>query len=88
MESWYIISQTRYSENTPEYGHGEWPTITDKVTLRVKADTKRKAQNLAKKISPNRYTFGGMFGNQVLTTNEVKERPWIDLNGLTLEVEA
>ena len=84
MTTWYIISQTRYSENTPEYGHGEWPTITDKVTLRVKADTKRKAQNLAKKISPNKYIFSGILANQVFTTSEVQDRPWIDLNGITL----
>jgi len=84
MESWYIISETRYSENTADYGYGDFPKSLSKITLRVEAATKRKAQNLAKKISPNKYTFGGMFGNQVLTTSEVQARPWIDLNGLTL----
>jgi hypothetical protein len=86
MQTWYIISTTRYSENTPEYGHGDYPKLSDKVTLRVEAETKRKAQNLAKKISPKKYSFGGVCGNQIFTTNEMIERPWIDLNGLKLEV--
>ena len=51
------------------------------VTLRVEAETKRKAQNKAKKID-SRIRFGGMFGDWVMELEELQTHPWIDRVGV------
>jgi len=81
---YYVISRKRHNDNTGEYGYGDYPKITYFVSLVVEAETKRKAQNKAKKISPNRYVFGGMFGNEIYTAEEMRTMSYIDLNGMKL----
>ena len=57
---WFLIFTQRYSDNTPEYGHGDYPDRLDYIAAVIEADTLRKAQNVAKKQFP-RVRFGGMF---------------------------
>ena len=80
----YIISKRTTNDNTAEYGYGDFPKTTYFVSLVVEADTKRKAQNKAKKISPNRYMFGGINGNEVYSNAEMTDLTYIDLNGMKL----
>tara|TARA_B100000035_G_scaffold307463_1_gene310761 strand:+ start:59 stop:310 length:252 start_codon:yes stop_codon:yes gene_type:complete len=83
MTTYYVIGEKRINSNTAEHGYGDYPEIKPYIMLKVEADTKRKAQNKAKKID-SRIMFGGMFGDQILEENEVKEKPWIDRNGLDI----
>ena len=69
-KTYYIISEKRENDNTPEFGYGDYPSYTPYIALTVEADTKRKAQNKAKKINPN-FSFGGQFGNQVYTNADL-----------------
>ena len=62
METYHIIATRRANSNTAEHGFGDYPTYTDFVACTVEAETIRKAQNKAKKLHPNRFTFGGGFG--------------------------
>ncbi len=57
---YYIISKRTENDNTAEFGFGDFPKTYYFVSLVVDAETKRKAQNQAKKISPDRYMFGGI----------------------------
>ena len=66
MKTYYIIAEKYENDNTPEFGHGDYPRRTPYIAMTLQAETKRKAQNIAKKAS-SRFTFGGMFGNQVYT---------------------
>ena len=66
MKTYYIIGEKYENDNTPEFGHGDYPRRTPYIAMTLQAETKRKAQNIAKKAS-SRFTFGGMFGNQVYT---------------------
>ena len=66
MKTYYIIGEKYENDNTPEFGHGDYPRRTPYIAMTLQAETKRKAQNIAKKTS-SRFTFGGMFGNQVYT---------------------
>jgi hypothetical protein len=83
MTTYYVIAERYINSNTEEHGYGDYPERRSYITLRVQADTKRKAQNKAKKIDP-RISFSGMFGNQILETHEVLERTYIDRNGLEI----
>ena len=66
MKTYYIIGEKYENDNTPEFGHGDYPRRTPYIAMTLQAETKRKAQNIAKKAS-SRFTFGGQFGNQVYT---------------------
>jgi hypothetical protein len=55
-----LIFRQQYSENTPEYGSGDYPDQIDYIAAVIEADTLRKAQNAAKKLFP-RIRFVGMF---------------------------
>ena len=89
MESWYIISKTTENDNTAEFGYGDFPKTTYYVSLVVEAETKRKAQNLAKKISPNRrYMFNGINRNEVYSSAEMAEMTHIDLNRMLQKLQA
>jgi len=66
MKTYYIIGEKYENDNTPEFGYGDYPRRTPYIAMTLQAETKRKAQNIAKKTS-SRFTFGGMFGNQVYT---------------------
>ena len=66
MKTYYIIAEKYENDNTPEFGHGDYPRRTPYIAMTLQAETKLKAQNIAKKAS-SRITFGGMFGNQVYT---------------------
>ena len=59
-----VIMQQQYSENTPEYGMGDYPDQIDYIACVVAGDTLRKAQNAVKKIYP-RVRFGGMFSPEM-----------------------
>jgi len=60
MTKYLLIFRQQYSENTSEYGHGDFPDQIDYIGAVVEADTLRKAQNAAKKVYPH-IRFGGMF---------------------------
>jgi len=64
MEKYYIISMKFETDNTAEFGYGDYSTRTPYINLIVQADTKRKAQNKAKKIDSS-IRFGGMFGDLI-----------------------
>jgi hypothetical protein len=66
MKTYYIIGEKRENANTAEFGYGDYPRRTPYIAMTLQAETKRKAQNIAKKAS-SRFTFGGQFGNQVYT---------------------
>jgi len=66
MKTYYIIGEKRENANTAEFGYGDYPRYTPYIALTVEAETKRKAQNKAKKVNSN-FSFGGQFGNQVYT---------------------
>ena len=75
MTTYHIIATRRTNSNTAEHGFGDYPTYKDFVACTIEADTIRKAQNKAKKLHPNRFTFGGGFGNKCLTDAELSQRP-------------
>jgi len=64
MNTFFITATQQYSENTPEYGHCDYPAQLHYIVCVVDAETKRKAQNVAKKEFPN-LSFGGQFGNLI-----------------------
>jgi hypothetical protein len=77
MTTFHILATRTVNSNTAAHGFGDYPDRIDYVTLTVKADTVRKAQNKAKKIDP-RLRFGGRFGNRIVTDAELTDRKWIE----------
>jgi hypothetical protein len=73
MTLWIVTDTQQYSENTPEYGCGDYPDQIDYVVCIVSADTYRKAQNAAKHVVP-RLLFGGMFGARLRMLDEVSKK--------------
>ena len=65
MTTFHIIAEHRVNSNTSDHGYGDYPETIRFVACTVEADTVRKAQNAAKKMQPNRFCFGGMFGNSI-----------------------
>src|SRR5262245_46664426 len=59
MTKWLLICRQHYSENTSQYGYGDFPEHIEYLGAVVEADTLRKAQNAVKKVRPNT-RFGGM----------------------------
>ena len=88
MNTWYIISKKTDNDNTAEFGYGDYPKTTFFVSLVVEAETKRKPQNKAKKISPNRYMFGGINGNEVYSKDDMANMTHIDLSGMLQKLKA
>jgi len=64
-----LILRQQYSENTSQYGYGDFPVQIEYIGAVVEADTVRKAQNAAKKIYP-RMRFGGMFGPELIPVTD------------------
>jgi hypothetical protein len=73
MAKWLLIFEQRYSENTPEYGCGDYPEPIPYLGAVIEADTKRKAQIAAKTIYP-RIKFGGMFSPRLIDASERRSR--------------
>tara|TARA_R110002110_G_scaffold24799_3_gene92507 strand:- start:264 stop:521 length:258 start_codon:yes stop_codon:yes gene_type:complete len=69
MDRYEIVVQHLYSENTPEYGMGDYPEIKWVCVDVVSAETARKAQNVAKKARPG-LRFGGGFGARCIKIEE------------------
>lgn len=69
MDTFFITATQQYSENTTEYGHGDYPAQLHYIVCVVDAETKRKAQNTAKKLFPG-LRFGGQFGDLIHRTDE------------------
>mgnify|MGYP003150740706 FL=1 len=69
MTTWHIIKEKVENANTAEFGFGDFPRRTPYIALTVKADSRRKAMNKAKKIDP-RLSFSGMFGDQLWSDAE------------------
>jgi hypothetical protein len=65
MKKWIVIFEQQYSENTPEYGYGDYPDQIEYIGAVVEGDTVRKAQNAVKKVFP-RTRFGGMFSPRLI----------------------
>ena len=70
MNKYYIIETHYKNDNTSEYGYGDYPKRTDYIKAIVYAETKRKAQNMAKKEYGKGALFGGMFGLKAHEYNE------------------
>jgi len=71
MTTYHIIAERRVNSNTSDHGYGDYPERIRFVACTVEADTVRKAQNAAKKLHPNRFCFGGMFGNAVYSAADL-----------------
>jgi hypothetical protein len=71
MTTYHIIAERRVNSNTSDHGYGDYPERISFVACTVEADTVRKAQNAAKKLHPNRFCFGGMFGNAVYSAADL-----------------
>lgn len=69
MTKYLVTSTSHYSENTPEYGCGDYPEQIPFLVCVVDAETTRKAQNAAKKQFPN-LRFGGQFGQQLIEADD------------------
>tara|TARA_R110000787_G_scaffold141939_1_gene255510 strand:- start:156 stop:473 length:318 start_codon:yes stop_codon:yes gene_type:complete len=69
MNTFIITNTQNYNENTAEYGFGDYPAQITYIVTVVNADTRRKAQNVAKKEFPN-LSFGGQFGNGIYKTDD------------------
>jgi len=69
MTIWLVICQQHYSENTPRYGHGDYPDYIDYILGIVEANTLRSAQARARKIFPG-LRCGGRFGAMVIATSD------------------
>ena len=73
MTEYYFFDFHYYSENTSKYGHGDYPDRIYYFLGRTQANTKRKAQNMIKKLHPDlRLTFGGMFSPLVYEADQLK----------------
>ena len=71
MTKWYLINKQQFSENTPEYGHGDWPDNISYVMAALDAGTKRKAQNAFKKRFPEwNLIFGGIFSPILISEDD------------------
>ncbi len=70
MEKYYIIGMKYENDNTSEFGYGDYPSCTPYIKLIVNADTKRKAQNKAKKIDSQIF-FGGINGYGIYTDEDL-----------------
>ena len=67
LKKYEICRRESYSENTAEYGFGDFPKITWVRVWQGHAETVRKAQNLAKKARPDLgLSFSGQFGDVCL----------------------
>ena len=74
MKKYYICKTRRMNDNTAEYGYGDYPSYTPYVSLTVEAETRRLAQNKAKKLDPRSgYSFGGQFGNLIYTDADLPD---------------
>ena len=69
MTKYLLIFRQSYSENTSQYGYGDFPDQIDYIAAVVEADTVRKAQNAAKKLFP-KTRFGGMFSPMLVATDD------------------
>lgn len=67
---YFIVTPRFKTDNTAEYGFGDYSDRVDFINLVVEADTKRKAINKAKKID-NRLIFGGAFGSTAYADSEL-----------------
>ena len=72
MTTFYVVSEKRTL-------NGSFDT-TYFVNLEVEAETRRKAQNLARKIDP-RISFSGIRGDLLWEAHELKKHPSVERNG-------
>ena len=56
-----LIAAQHYSENSPEYGHGDYPARISYIAWAGGAETKRKAYAAIKREFPG-ISIGGPFG--------------------------
>jgi hypothetical protein len=68
MKKWLLVFRQQYSENTPEYGHGDYPDQIDYLGAVIEAETVRKAQNAAKKLYP--HIRFGRFGPMLIDSKD------------------
>mgnify|MGYP003659574580 CR=1 FL=1 len=72
MDKYYIVCEKYENDNTPEFGYGDFPRYTPYIALTVEAETRRKAQNKAKKIN-SRLGFSGMFGDRIYIDKDLPD---------------
>ena len=74
MKKYYICKTRRENANTEEFGFGDYPSYTPYVALVVEAETRRLAQNKAKRLDPKAgFSFGGQFGNLMYTNADLPD---------------
>lgn len=71
MDTYYCIDYRTHTDNTAEYGFGDYHDKIYYLMCTARADTKRKAQNRMKKDRPN-LIFGGRFSPQLYTMKELE----------------
>jgi hypothetical protein len=69
MTKWLLIGRQQFSENTPEYGHGDWPDQIDYIKAVVEADDKRAAQRAFRKLFPG-ILFSGVCAPMLITADD------------------
>ena len=72
MSKYFVISERYENDNTAEFGYGDYPRRTPYIAMSVEAETKRKAQNKAKKINP-KLRFSGMFGDRIYIDSDLPD---------------
>ena len=77
-KKWVCLDSTYYSENTPEYGMGDYPEQRYFILAVVIAETKRKAQNAVKKLYPGTL-FAARTPPWVFPESEFMETSWARL---------
>jgi len=69
----YTLYRRSYkSENTPEYGFGDFPETIITPVLSVSAKSLRRAQNQFKKMLGKRISFSGRFATYFVTQDMEK----------------
>lgn len=72
LNTYYCFDYTTYTENTAEYGFGDFHDKNYYLMCTVRADTKRKAQNMIKRDRPD-ISFSGRFSPRLYTGQELEE---------------
>jgi hypothetical protein len=70
VQSYTLYRRSYKSENTAEYGFGDFPKTIISSVLSIHAKSMRSAQNHFKKVFGKRITFSGRFATYFVTQDE------------------
>ena len=72
LQPYTLYRRSYKSENTPEYGFGDFPETIISPVLSVSAKSLRSAQNQFKKMLGKRISFSGRFATYFVTQDMEK----------------